>query len=251
MTASTKPATLPPELLARLTGVPQSPRGKMPAIRPLQAEAPAQAAPAQRPRREIHGTCEEIHDRVRRAREIYLDARALDPNDITGKVRRAEELYEQVCDWADRLTGALPLKRRETPTGPWQPPEGNPLRPMMGLVGLIPPLSETAVIDPQEEDVMIRRNWRRTMDAHAAGLRQWTLDRLATSIPREPGEAFVEYRARLLRRRRTWRPGADEELVNRRSSPSAPPRQGPSGSPRTRRTRTGPTGRTRAPRSSA
>lgn len=204
---------------------------------------------------QVPRTAAYFEDRIRQARSVYIELLAIDPNDASGRVARVKEIYYALLGAAEaeNLAPRVPPAIRD-PMGEELGRHGGSVQQFVEdlLSGLLQRRGEEILLDRRDEDAVLKWAAREAVDAHMAAGRQALIDHLSSIIPREAGETYLDYRARLSRRRYTWRPGLAERMIDAEMlsrTASARPRSAERPSPATSRKRPGPTGRSPGTRS--
>lgn len=188
---------------------------------------------------------------VSHARGAYLRALGADPNDASGKVARAREIYRIIASEAEHRAGITNVdavhrsqKRKARQGAAW-----DFLRTLWaGIPGTA--RKEEEYLELREEEALVRGEWIDWVRTHRSAAHNATIDHLASVIPSQPGESWGTYRDRLERLRLSWQEGAAERVVNF-GTPFVPPGSALLRSRSTGRTPAAPRGRTRGSLSSA
>jgi hypothetical protein len=155
---------------------------------------------------------------VAKYRGLYLACLGTIPNDTSGRVERMHEGAEAIAREADRRR--LVREAAETEAG-WEKIRSARHGVAYDIANRIwhglPKTAEPDLFYPEfdHEAEVTKGEWVEWVANHKKAGEDSMIDHLESIIPRDEGEPHADYRARLMRRRESWRTETDEVVVNR------------------------------------
>ena len=170
---------------------------------------------------------------VARARGLHLRILGADPTDTTGYVARSRQIALIVSREAERRRVARDAAETDAKWDEIRRERAWPGKDVLTTIWYGLPFSgDRDILFPEldHEQELTRGEWFEWVWLHKTAGEKSMIDHTASMIPPEPGETYIEWRARLTRRRRRWSEETNEVVVNRALYPQ--PRAGPGAVPR-------------------